>query len=156
MNGTTPFNTYLEFAYPSSHKSDRVDWSLNMSTHQLYLDTVVVRLVSPEVDQHMAVTQTLDNAPNSTQTNVAHTVDSPLDSGGDQAGNLKVELKPCHFAGLGAAGKGASVRSKAGWTKKAAGTGHSTATGIAEPVTKAIFTTQNSSETNVFSNAYFA
>ncbi len=39
-------------------------------------------------------------------------------------------------AGLGAAGKGASVRSKAGWTKKAAGTGFTTATGIAEPVTK--------------------
>ena len=32
--------------------------------------------------------------------------------------------------------KGASVRSKAGWTKKAAGSGYSTATGIAEPATK--------------------
>ena len=50
--------------------------------------------------------------------------------------NLEISHLRWQFAGVGAAGKGASVRSKAGWTKKAAGTGYSSATGIAETVTK--------------------
>lgn len=50
--------------------------------------------------------------------------------------NLEMVQLRWQSAGVGAAGKGASVRSKAGWTKKAAGTGYSSATGIAETVTK--------------------
>ena len=51
-------------------------------------------------------------------------------------------------------GKGASVRNKAGWTKKAAGTGFSAATGIAEPVTKVHRLINKSRISRVFNTAF--